>query len=445
MRASKGNNMHNFGVVRKIGFGAFVALALGACSGEDPPLPGERLSIRPESPIAIENRAAAISLPSARTTADWTHENGAPTHATPHAAFTSNPTLRWSVDIGQGISRDARLANGPVAGGGLIYVIDGEGALSAISPENGGVVWSTSLTPVGERGVEGAGGGASYANGVVYAATGYGEVVALNADNGGVIWRRSFEAPFQSAPTIFGNRLIAVTRADTAFGLDIEDGSTDWFQRGNVAASGGYDNAASPAVTNGFAVLPFSSGDMIVVEPASGQPRWRDAVERAAPSTALARFGELSGDPVISGGAVYAANISGETVKLNLTNGSLQWRLALGAVSPVVPVGGSVFLMSNEGALVRANAANGQVIWAQSLAQFEDPEDRDDLIRYYGPVLAGGLLWIAGRDGQLRGFAPESGVMSVSVAIPGGAAAAPIIVGGVMYILSQNGDLHAFQ
>ncbi len=83
--------------------------------------------------------------------------------------------------------------------------------------------------------------------------------------------------------------------------------------------------------------------------------------------------------------------------------------------------------------------------WSQQLPQFGKPEKRDDMIRHYGPVLAGGLMWIAGRDRQLRGFEPEGGQMVRSVTIPGGAAAAPIIAAGVMYILSLDGELHAFQ
>lgn len=58
---------------------------------------------------------------------------------------------------------------------------------------------------------------------------------------------------------------------------------------------------------------------------------------------------------------------------------------------------------------MRVNASNGQLIWSQQLPQYENPEKRKGLIRHYGPVLAGGLMWVASRDGALKGFSLESG------------------------------------
>ncbi len=433
-----GKNGWNVGLI------ALAMIGLAACSGEGPPLPGERFSIRAAEATAVENRAAPISLPSAGNLAEWGQPNGAATHLARHAAFTTTPELRWSLDIGTGDSRDARLSNGPVAGGGLVYTFDGRGQLSAVTPD-GALAWQVDTTPPGEQGDDGAGGAVSFANGRLFVATGFGEVLLMDAATGAITWRRSFEAPFQAAPTVIGDRVIVVTRADTAYGLAAEDGHTVWTQRGHVATSGGYDNAASAAAVNGFAVLPFSSGDMITVEPGTGQPRWREAIADAYPSTSLGRFGDVSGDPVIDGNAVYAANISGQTVKLNLTNGEPIWTLAVSAVDPVVPVGNSVFLMTGRGELVRASSSNGEVIWVAALPEFADPEDRDDLYRYYGPVLAGGALWVSGRDGHLRAFAPDSGALINDITLPAGAAAAPIVVGGVMYVLTLDGQLHAFQ
>lgn len=430
--------------LRKIGFMAFTGLLLVACSGEGPPLPGERFTIRPTTATEVENRSAAIALPAAVNLSEWTHENGNTAHSQNNAAVSTTPSLRWSTDIGVGVNRNARLSNGPVSGGGLVYVFDGEGQISAVTAD-GAIVWSLDSAPTAEQGDDGAGGGLSYANGTLYAATGYGEILAISATNGAIAWRRSFEAPFQSAPTILGDLVMVVTRTDQAYGLNAKDGSTEWTHRGHAASSGGFDNAASPAAVNGFAILPFSSGDMIAVEPRTGQPRWREALDQSLPSTALGRFGEISGDPVIAGGNVYAANVSGQTVKMNLTTGARVWAISAGAVDPVVPVGGSVFLMTARAELVRVNASNGEVIWVQSLPAYDNPEKRKGVIRYYGPVLGGGLMWVTSRDGHLRGFAPDSGSLVSDIAVPGGAASAPIIVGGIMYILSLNGNLHAFQ
>ena len=68
-----------------------------------------------------------------------------------------------------------------------------------------------------------------------------------------------------------------------------------------------------------------------------------------------------------------------------------------------------------------------------------------EAIGYYGPILAGGRIWVAGADGLLRAFAPGDGTALAQVPLPGGAAAAPAVAGGVMYVITRDGRLLAFQ
>ena len=433
--------------IRRIGRISTLALTLGAlaaCGSSEKPLTGQRFAIGASDVSAQANATASIRLPRAVPNAEWTDVNGSPQHKFGHAAFSTSPTLRWTTDIGTGVGRNTRITSGPVAGGGLVYALDGGSTISALSSD-GTVAWSLDVTPVGEKTLDGSGGGVSYASGVVYAGTGFGELLAINATSGTVIWRRMFEAAIRSTPTSDGRTVFVVTRGDVAYAVDAKTGALDWVQRGAMSSTGGLEGGASPAVSGRQVVMPFSSGQVIAVRSNTGELRWIEGIGGARAATSLAFIGDISGDPVIDGNSVYVSNLAGETVKLNLTSGARNWTLGVGASDAVWPVGGSVFLVSDHAQLMRVSASNGSVIWSQQLPQFKKPEKRDDMIRHYGPVLAGGLMWVAGRDGQLRGFEPEGGQMVASVNIPGGAAAAPIIVGGVMYIPSLDGELHAFQ
>ncbi len=418
--------------------------ALAACGSSDKPLAGQRFAIGAVDVTVVENVTASIRLPRAVPNAEWTDVNGSPQHKFGHAAFSTSPTLRWSTDIGAGVGRNTRITSGPVAGGGLVYTMDGAAIITAVSTD-GTVTWSLDVTPVGETPADGSGGGLSYASGVIYAGTGFGELLAINAASGTVIWRRMFEAAIRSTPTTNGRTVFVVTRGDVAYAVNAKDGSLDWVQRGATSTTGGLEGGASPAISGRQVVIPFSSGEVIAVRANNGELRWKEALDGARAATSMASIGDISGDPVIDGNSVYVSNLAGQTVKLNLTSGARIWTLGVGASDAVWPVGGSVFLMSDRARLMRVNASNGAVIWSQQLPQYEKPEKRKDMIRHYGPVLAGGLMWVAGRDGQLRGYEPEGGQLVASVKIPGGAAAAPIVVAGVMYILSLDGELHAFQ
>ncbi len=418
------------------------AVMLAAC-GEEPPLPGERFSLREPGLESVVNRTTSVSLPSQRANTDWTHLNGSAAHVAGNPAFTTTPALLWSADVGPAVGEDNRITSPPIASGGLVYTLNTTGQIVAINA-GGGVVWQQSIIPVGERAESGTGGGLAVSGARLVAATGFGELVVLNAANGDIIWRRQFEAPFRAAPAINGDTIFAVTRADVAFGISLDDGGTEWMYRGATAITR-FNGGSSPAAGGNYAILPFGSGDIIGVRAHSGDAVWRIQLDEAAPGTALGLNGDISGSPVISGNAVYVGNISGQTAKYNLATGDRIWSLPTGATDPVIVAGNSVFVMSQNAQLVRASASNGELIWVQSLPEFEDPEDRKDRIPQYGPILAGSTLWVAGRDGHLRGFAPDSGALVADVAVPGGVAAAPIVVGRVMYILSLDGKLHAFQ
>ena len=439
-----GNLRISFSKAGRFGGLALVLGALAACSGSDKPLTGTRHAIGAADVAAVTNQAAAIRLPTAVSNAEWTHVNGSASHSFGHATLSQSPSLRWSTDIGQGVSRNARITSGPVMANGLVYTLDGANRITAVGT-NGAVVWSLDTTPAGESELDGAGGGLSYTNGILYAGTGFGELLSINAATGAVQWRRGFEAGIRSAPTSDGRNVFVVTRADVAYAVSAKDGGLEWLKHGRSSIRGGLEGGASPAVSGSQVVLPFASGDIITARTTSGDIRWASALDGARQASALAYVSDVTGDPVIDGNSVYIANIAGQTLKLNMTNGTRNWTLAAGATDAVWPVGGSVFLMSDRAQLLRVNAGTGAVIWSQQLPQYEKPEKRKGVIRHYGPVLAGGLMWVAGRDGQLRGFEPEGGQLVSSLDIPGGAAAAPIIAGGVMYILSLRGELHAFQ
>ena len=52
---------------------------------------------------------------------------------------------------------------------------------------------------------------------------------------------------------------------------------------------------------------------------------------------------------------------------------------------------------------------------------------------------------MASGDGFLRGFSPSDGALLAEIPLPGGAAAPPAVAGGVMYVVSREGQLLAFQ
>ncbi len=427
---------------------AVVALLAG-CAKQDETLPGERIPVRPPAePAAGAAQTHPLGIPGAVVNAEWTHRNGSSGGRLVNPALRPVPELVWALDIGAGNSKRARLLAGPIVAGGLIYVMDADAQLSAVT-RDGRLGWTRSLVPQAAVRDSGPGGGISEAGGVLFVTTGFGDVFALDPASGGTLWQRTLEAPVRSAPTVADGRVLVVSRDDNAYALDARSGATLWQVQGigGVGLLGG----SNAAVTGKLAVLPFASGEILGVLARNGLTVWGTAVTGGRRDVARNDITDISGDPVIDGGSVYASNQSGRTVRLDAQTGERAWTIPEGSYGPAWPVGNSIFLVSDIGAVVRADAATGELLWQVQLPELFPHRGLFgrgkpyEAIGYYGPILAGGRIWVAGADGLLRAFAPQDGTALAQVPLPGGAAAPPAVAGGVMYVITRDGRLLAFQ
>jgi outer membrane protein assembly factor BamB len=273
-------------------------------------------------------------------------------------------------------------------------------------------------------------------------ATGFGEVMALNPTTGGEFWREQVDGPIRAAPTVADGRVFVVARSDTAYAFDAGDGTLLWLAQ--AAGGPGVLGGASPASDGQLVVAPFASGEVLGLLARNGLQVWGTAVTGGRRELVRNRISDITGDPVIDGGVIYASNQSGRTVQIERATGERNWTMPEGAYGPAWPVGGSVFVLSDQGALVRADAANGAVIWTTQLPEWAN-ERRREAVVHHGPILAGGRLWVASSDGLLRAFSPVDGTLVASVPLPGGAAAMPAVARGVMYVVTRDGRLLAFQ
>lgn len=430
---------------------------VAACAPKEAILPGERLD--PRTPLtelsapadgysaeAPVNKSVAIALPAGGTNAEWTHRGGNATHS------LTNPTLRatltpvWTANVGAGDSRKTRIAADPIVAGGRIFTLDAQDRVTATGT-NGGALWTTGLTPVSDRPGDASGGGIAYGDGKLFVTTGFGELVALDAASGGIAWRQKFDMAIGGAPAVTGGTVFVVARDASAWAVNAADGKVKWTLLG-APAGAGVPGVSAPASDGKTAVFPFSGGQMAAIDTTTGQGIWSAFVGGKRLGRAFANISDLTGDPVMAGGLVYAGSSAGRLVAISATTGQTVWAADEGAVSPVVVAGGSVFLVSDEARLIRLDAATGALIWAVDMPYYiptRKEKKRQAITVNYGPVLAGGRLVVASSDGVIRSFDPASGNLVGQVDLPGGAAAAPAVAGGTLYVLSRRGQLHAFR
>ncbi len=400
----------------------------------------------PGGPGEVSTDAPApITLPNAQRISDWGQRGLDSRNRLPHVALASAPTEVWATDIGQGNSRRQRISADPVAADGRVFTIDAEAGLQATSISTGAPIWQVDLTPDFDRGGGVSGGGLAVSGGQLFATTGYGELIALDPATGAVNWRQRLGSTL-GAPMVSGGDVFVVSNSSEAWSVDAINGRLNW-QIPVADAPQVLVGGAAPAMGDRYVILPFATGEIVASLPRTGVRVWGTFVAGGRLGAGYANLNDITSDPVVIGNTIYVGNQSGRVVALNARNGERIWTAREGAYSPVVVAGGSLFFVSDRNELIRLDADTGARVWGTELPLYVRQRERrrKAVFTHFGPLLAGGQLVVASGDGVVRMFSPESGELTRTLDLRGGAAAHPIVVDDTLLIVSRDGRLHAYR
>jgi len=429
-------------------------LLLGGCStwnsifgiDDDPPLPGTRVTVI-QGGTLIEPDPAVVTrpivLPEPYVNEEWTQPGGSPAHAMYHLALGERPAQAWTASIGEGDDDDAYILSQPVVVGDTIYTMDARATVEARRQGGGEPFWEVDLTQENEE--DGFfGGGAAYEDGRLFVTTGFGTVFALDARSGAIIWQSPLPGPIRAAPTVSGGRVFVVTVDNQSFALAAADGRRLWSHTGiqEVASLLG---TASPAVAGSTVIIPYTSGEIYALQVENGRVVWADSLGAVRRTDPLADIAQIRGLPVIDRGLVYAVSHAGRTMAIDLRRGSRVWEAELGGTETPWAAGEFLYMVTKNGELLSLTREEGAVRWVTPLPRWEDPEDRDGPITWYGPVLASDRLIIAGSHGEAYSVSPYTGEILGVIDLPDGAAVAPIVVNSTLYFISVGADLVALR
>ncbi|MEK9899275.1 MAG: PQQ-binding-like beta-propeller repeat protein [Alphaproteobacteria bacterium] len=439
--------------VRRIWIVPVALVTLAACDtfdflggGDDTPLPGERIAVlQGQNRIVPSARVEdlAVRLPRPQVNADWPQQGGFANHAMHHLAVGDAPREAWSRDLGAGGDDDEPILSGPVVANGFIYAMDSDAVVTARRVSDGVTVWSADIEPE-EEDDGNWGGGVAYDLGRIYAGTGFAQVVALDARTGAELWRTPVSGPMRSAPTAFGGKVYAVTKDNQLFAIDAELGEVDWTHTG-IEEAAGLIGSASAAVDGDVVVVPYSSGEIFALRAENGRQLWSDNLAAIRRVDAVSALADIRGRPVVDRGRVYAISHSGRMVAIDRASGRRVWEAEVGGVNQPWIAGDFLFVVSTEGDVVALVAENGLVRWVTPLGRYEDPEDRDGLINWSGPVLASDRLIVTGSHGVAMALSPYTGEVIGEIEMPGDVSLPPILADETLYFQTDGARLIAYR
>jgi outer membrane protein assembly factor BamB len=426
-------------------------LALGGCGLWDDwfgthktPLPGKR------EPIVVGRRALSVdegvpkvTLPPEVRNAAWPQAGGNPAHFMGHLAAGERLVEAWTANIGEGGGYRRKILAQPVSADGVIYVMDSDAVVSAFDTTAGGRVWRFDTRKEDDDSTN-VGGGLALDQGTLYAVNGLADIVALDAAKGSVRWRGSIGAPTRSAPTVVEGRIFVTTIEDKLLALATEDGRQLWTHQAANATTSVLGRPA-PAYSSGLVVAGFGSGELATLRADTGNVVWTDNLAAAVRSGSLADFSAIRGLPAVGDGRVYAIGMGGLMVAVDLPTGRRLWEREVAGEDSPWAAGSWLFVVSLDQRIAAVDRDDGRVAWVTDLPRWENAEKEKDPITWFGPLLVGDRLVVAGTSRETLAVSPYTGEILGRQELSGAASLGPVVVDGTVFVVSDDGRLLALR
>jgi outer membrane protein assembly factor BamB len=431
--------------------GLVLLLMLVGCGGPDNPIgsttTGTRIAILEQTHTIEPDKDLENPKPNLSAIAVvkfWPQAGYDAAHMMPNAALDAHPKEIWRADIGNGSDSDFKLLARPVAGDGMVFTMDAQGAITAFDAKTGDKKWDFDTTPP-DRDENAFGGGLGFDQGMLYATTGFGEVLALHASDGKLAWRHMLMNPIHAAPTIAGSHLYVITIDNELQALDVKTGDVLWHHRG-IAESATLMGASNPAVTEDGVIVAYSSGEIFDLRAENGRVAWSYTLNAPTQVGAMPAIADIRGLPVVDGESIYAISHSGRIAAIDRRSGDRSWEADIGGVNTPVVNGDTVFVLNNDGDLVALARDSGRVMWVKEMQKFKEPDNHDsERVLWTGPVLAADRLWLVNSTGHVEAFSPEDGRQLDRIWLSDPIYIPPIVADNTMYVVLDSGKIVALK
>ena len=421
---------------------------LSACSGSDkkPPIIGTQIPVLPDqSGMDVAASAPAVTLPAPKPLNAWVQPLANAAHAPGNTAGPLSFSRDWHVDIGTAGGYDQPLVASPLVAGGHVFTMDAGAHVRAFSLANGTLLWHTSTRPKHVT-TQNIGGGIAYDSGKIYASTGYGEALALDTGSGKILWRQKLDFPARSAPLVAAGLVAVVTQNDLLLTFDEHSGTPGWRFLGAVgtppmtAAS----VTGAPAFADGIIVAGFSTGLLAAIDANSGTPAWEQSLATGFGQASALDLSDVVAAPVIASGVVYAINIGGSFMAVDLHSGAKVWTHQASGSQPPAASGGFLFIIDSTQTLFAVHADDGLVSWSTALPAFKNMKKKKNPISWSGPTLVNGTLVCASDHGEAMLVDAVTGKLMQTLKLDAPADIPPIAAGGMLLQLTRNARLTAY-
>ena len=354
----------------------------------------ESVQSRLTNPV-IQKSNSGVELTEAQTISDWHSANYNTQNKIPHAQIDGFSTKIWKENVGKGISSSTLHLPDPIVHQDVIYTLDGKLRLTE-TDKNGHAIWDIELRT--EKNIPAVASiGLTYDNGIIYVVAGDGIVYAVQP-HGEIIWQHDTESILRSSPVVKNGHLYVLSANNELIVLNTKDGSLAWNYK-NLETSTNLMGMGKPAISQGIAVVPFSSGEVIAFDDKTGNPLWSNTLSAYRTFNQVADLTHILADPVIEGNVVYLIGNAHKMGAFKLKTGEPIFVQPIGGQTTPVTVGNTLFMVTNKDSLIAINKYNGNLIWEKDLYSQTQKQ-----VAWHTPIPVNNQILITSSEGDFIAF-----------------------------------------
>lgn len=358
-----------------------------------------------------------------------TFGNGKDNSLPPAPLVSFKPALKvtslWSTNVGNGAG-GYYLRFVPAAQSGMLYAASQDGRVSAVVAKTGRKLWSVNVK---QKLSSGAAAGA----GAVYVTTGQGLLLALSEKNGQLLWQAKLDNEALAPPLYARGKVLVHTIAGSLAAYSAKTGKRLWRFDQSVPSLV-LHAAGQPQVAGDNVIAGFANGELAVLSLSTGRMVWEQHVAFPSGDNPVTQMIDITVNPVVVNGIVYAATYQGQVAAYSLDNGQLIWQHKISSYAGITANQTSVFVSDAKSHIWAFDETSGAVDWKQ---------DQLTGRKITGPALYHGTIVVADAYGYLHFISAASGRFVARVDLGQGALSQPVVYQGRLFVMTKNGNLIA--
>ncbi len=264
------------------------------------------------------------------------------------------------------ISKKAIIAE-PVFAKGIMYSIDKQGYVSAFSLKEKKLLWSKNIAG-NEVDRYFYSGGILFSDNKLYVTYGSRNLVVLDVESGNELIRKEFPDIIRTKPVMADDKLLLVqTISNQVIAYNTKSSKLMWMHEGGIEIISSR-NHIHPVLYNGYALVSYSSGEVVYLNASNGSELWRYSLP-SSEELGLPNFepSVIITKPIISGNFAYFASSNRKIIKLDLKEGKEVWIKTADDIQSMTLHDNSLIVTNNARQIALLSTTDGKVSWTGDL------------------------------------------------------------------------------